>query len=496
VRSNSRTRKPKLLLTLGAAVAITAFAAVQALSASAPPAPVIDSGPSDPTSLTTATFTFHDSQSGVTFQCKLDGAAYAACASPKSYSGLAKATHTFSVKAVNSTGGTSGETKFTWTISKPPPPAITGAPADGTTATTATFGFTDGQPGVTFQCRLDGAAYAACSSPKSYPGPIAAGGHDFRVRALDSASVASDETKYHWEVAKPPKPDLSGRPDDNTFHTTATFVFADADTDPGVTFQCRLDGSAWTACASPKTYAGPLGAGGHDFDVRLLNAAGDPSDNAHDHWSIVQPPKPAITSGPSDPTGQTSATFTFTDSDTDPGVGFQCKLDGAQFAACSSPKTYPGPLSLGNHSFKVRLLNAAGDASDQASYGWKIVASSAQPFTITGSATGLLYPGGTATPINLTFANPNSSPITVSGPTVTVAITSTSSGSCPVSGNFVVTQYSGPDVAVPASGSRALSGAGVPQSQWPKIAMNETGANQDACKLATLNLSYSGTANG
>jgi len=82
----------------------------------APPAPTITQKPTNPTTATTATFQFTDSESGVTFQCKLDGGAYSPCTSPKTYTGLSVATHTFSVVAVDSANNTSAPASYTWTV--------------------------------------------------------------------------------------------------------------------------------------------------------------------------------------------------------------------------------------------------------------------------------------------------------------------------------------------------------------------------------------------
>ena len=68
-----------------------------------PPDTTIDSGPSGTITGTTATFEF-SSEPGTHFQCRLDNAAFAACASPRTYSGLAAGTHTFRVRAIDGAG--------------------------------------------------------------------------------------------------------------------------------------------------------------------------------------------------------------------------------------------------------------------------------------------------------------------------------------------------------------------------------------------------------
>ena len=70
--------------------------------------------PANPTTSRRATFQFVSSEEGSTFRCSLDGAAYAACSSPKVYTGLSYATHTFRVRATDAAGNVDA-TAATWT---------------------------------------------------------------------------------------------------------------------------------------------------------------------------------------------------------------------------------------------------------------------------------------------------------------------------------------------------------------------------------------------
>jgi hypothetical protein len=79
---------------------------------------------------TSATFEFTSTESGSTFACSLDGAAYQSCTSPKSYSGLGATAHTLSVRATDPAGNTDPTPATqTWTISPPPTASRTFAPA-------------------------------------------------------------------------------------------------------------------------------------------------------------------------------------------------------------------------------------------------------------------------------------------------------------------------------------------------------------------------------
>jgi hypothetical protein len=70
-----------------------------------------------------------------------------------------------------------------------------------------------------------------------------------------------------------------------------------------------------------------------------------------------KPPVTTITSGPSGTMSSTSATFEFS---ADEPASFECMLDAAPFASCSSPKTYTG-LGTGSHVFWVRATDANGN---------------------------------------------------------------------------------------------------------------------------------------
>ena len=83
-----------------------------------------------------------------------------------------------------------------------PNTTITSGPSGSVTDTSATFSFSATEP-ATFQCRLDGAAFAPCTSPTSYTN-LTRTAHTFQVVAVDgSLNVDASPAARSWTVLEP-----------------------------------------------------------------------------------------------------------------------------------------------------------------------------------------------------------------------------------------------------------------------------------------------------
>src|SRR5215208_3055185 len=174
------------------------------------PETTIDSAPSGTINVAEATFTFSASETGATFECRLDGAAYSACTSPESYTNLSNGSHTFEVRATDGAGNVDATpASSTFTVEVPPPPQDTTPPEttidsgpSGTVSTSsADFVFSSSEPNSTFECSLDGGAFSACTSPNSYAN-LSDGSHTFQVRATDAAgNTDATPAERTWTVA-------------------------------------------------------------------------------------------------------------------------------------------------------------------------------------------------------------------------------------------------------------------------------------------------------
>jgi hypothetical protein len=335
-----------------------------------PPAPSIDSKPPSLTNQTSATFTFSDSEGGVSFQCRLDAGASAACSSPQSYSNLDAGLHTFYVKAVDAVGNEGNETQYQWTIdtTPPAPPTIDSFPPNPSGSTNATFEFSDSEGGVGFLCQLDGTGFTTCSSPQSYSGLTPNASHTFEVKAVDPAGNSSAVAPFTWTIdtAPPPAPVITSVPPNPSGTTGATFQFSDSES--GVSFQCQLDAGGFSPCSSPQTYSN-LADGSHTFWVKAFDLLDHESTTTSYVWTIdTVHPLVTLTDKPPLLTNQTTASFSF--SSNKPSSSYECKLDNGSFGNCTSPRLYSG-LDDGSHTFSVRAT-ALGNLGPITDYTWTV----------------------------------------------------------------------------------------------------------------------------
>ena len=459
------------------------------IDTTSPPQPSLTSTPANPTTSNAASFSFSDTESGVSFECKLDAGAFAACTSPKAHSALAFGSHTFSVRAKDAAGNVSSPASYTWSV-VPLAPTITAKPANPTNQTAASFSFSTSQSGVAFACKLDGGSFTSCTSPATYMGPLGASSHTFQVKAV-AGSAESSPTAYTWliDLTQPPAPVILSEPTNPSGSASALFDFMDGESP--VTFQCKLDAGAYAACMPPKVYGG-LSNSSHTFSVQAVDPAGNVSTATSRTWTVdtVAPTTPVFTQTPPDPTPSVISTFQWTVSE--PGLTWECSKENGAFQPCGNPHTYSvTATSNGEHQFMVRAVDAAGNRSVAASYKWKVDRTEEAPFTISGSVAGLVI--GQTKSISLTLTNPNTVPIYVTALTVTISPNSTPAG-CASAGNVQLTQptgvSSGTPLTVPASDTIS-----VPAAQLPTIKLvNLPSVNQDVCKNKSFTLTYSGSA--
>jgi hypothetical protein len=250
-----------------------------------------------------------------------------------------------------------------------PETTITAGPNGPTNDPTPTFGFSAGEPGSSFECKLDGGSFAPCNPPETVAS-LPDGNHSFSVRAVDAAGNADpspaersflvDTVAPAASISCPPAPAISttspvrctatsddpGGPNASGI-LVAVYIL---DTDPG-------PGSSYAGFL----YGGPFDISGDGHRGVLLLAVDRAGNVAFDGVTVeidTTAPDTTINSGPSGPTNDPTPTFGFSSSES--GSSFECKVDGGGFAPCNPPETLAS-LPDGNHSFSVRAVDAAGN---------------------------------------------------------------------------------------------------------------------------------------
>ncbi len=164
----------------------------------------IESGPKSMTNKRKAVFTFFSNELNISYECSLDGTAYAPCESATpTFTGLSEGPHTLGVVAKDGAGNRDqSPANWVWTVDTTPPnTTITAGPSGTVSSRKATFKFNASQASSTFLCSLDGARFKSCSSPKTYQ-DLSKGSHTFRTKAKDPAgNLDPTPAERTWRIS-------------------------------------------------------------------------------------------------------------------------------------------------------------------------------------------------------------------------------------------------------------------------------------------------------
>ena len=182
---------------------------------------------------------------------------------------------------------------------------------------------------------MDFAGFPPCTSPKTYNN-LADGEHIFEVRAVGANGLrrrdARDPRVDRRGAARDADHVRAGRHDRGT---TASFSFTANEL--GATFECSLDGAAFSEClnAAPDHRAHGRAAhaprpcsrhrGQRRLDAGRLHLERRP-DSAADHDAR---------------TSRSGVDRASASRPASPGSSFECKVDAGSFEPCTSPRTYP-----------------------------------------------------------------------------------------------------------------------------------------------------------
>jgi hypothetical protein len=283
------------------------------------------------------------------------------------------------------------------------------------------------------------------------------------------------------DTTAPAAPAVSGTTP--TSDTTPIWTWTGDTSDGSGTFRYKLDNNdlssgAIDTTATAFTPGSDLSEGSHTLYVQERNAAGNWSSSGT-FTILVDTTAPTVSIGnaPTDPTGSTEATVSFSGDDgTGSGIaGYECQLDGGAWEACSSPVSYTG-LGDGEHTVTVRATDNAGNSSS-ASHIWTVDSTAPAEPTITVDLT-----TPDRTPVISGTAEP--------GSTITVTLDRDSDGTPDVTyttgtaadGTWHV------DIATASPVSGSLPPDGLPVGDYPFTVTATDAAGNDVTYVDTLTI--------
>ena len=287
------------------------------------------------------------------------------------------------VTAFNSTSPErpTGEASYTLDRAAAPGPTLTaGQSGTGGNASPLSWTWTVAD-GHTTECRLTigtgtPTAWGGCNGSFSVT-PSAQGSYLLEVQHVDDLGNrgSTSSASYLYDSVGPtpptvalvgPSPRQSGSVTWNVTATDDTAVIQCRLISPGVTSTPTTP--AWGTCGTSETRT-VTGDGAHTLEVRLLDAAGNPSEVRSSSVVIddTRPPAPVVSGTDSRGTTRT-LTWSFSHASGSDGTSFRCRLlhDGsgpAEFTACTS--NYSVTVTAdGAYQLVVVSVDAAGNVSD------------------------------------------------------------------------------------------------------------------------------------
>lgn len=273
----------------------------------------------------------------------------------------------------NAYQGSSMSVQFDWTAtnndpdSDPPETTITSAPGALVASGDASFSFAASEAGSTFECSLDGAPFAPCTSPANYSG-LADGGHTFEVRATDPAgNVDASPAQHAWSVdATPPSATLN----DPGAYLRGTVTLTSTTSDAGsgvasVSYQrSPAGGGSWTAIPAAWNTTG-VADGLYDLRAVVTDNAGNSTASAAVTGRRVDNTKPSLASStPADGSTIASAGSLQLVAGEDVAGVVNAMLDGVPApapAVAGSTVTYTTAFADGPHTLAGELEDLAGN---------------------------------------------------------------------------------------------------------------------------------------
>ncbi len=435
-----------LALVAFAGIGIGAYYVAVAQGTRRPPTPKLAASVTNPTTSTSVQFTFSDAQHGVTFRCALDRRHFRSCASGITYRHLHDGDHTFSVVAIAGSVASSAATQ-TWTVDTTGPWVRVYFPRNRHHYTADEWNTACGGGGICGQAFDRNGVASVRVGVRSFARHKYWNGTRFRSRRpvlLDATGTTN------WRSPMPVPPDGYYRVVISTTDTLGNVrFFSDV---------LHFGMSSATNTISVVSGAPQTATAGATFAAPLQAAVTDTSNN----------PVAGVTVTFTAPGSGTSGTF---------AGGVNTAVTDANGIATSA--AFTANNATGSYTVVATRVRSERDRDFCAHQrGRRRLRYQRQPDRIAASRR--------TVPLTLTVHNPDVSPVTIDPNGITVTVTSNKAGCA--SSDFTGSTGPAAPVTIEPGATTTLGGFTVRMINQPY--------NQDACKDASLTLTYTATGGG
>jgi len=314
----------------------------------------ITSGPSVPTNDNTPTFEFSVGGAS-TIECAIAGELGSCSGGDSHTESLSDGSYTFTIRATDSAGNVTTQTRNFTVDTVAPTVSITSGPTGTTNDSTPTFGFSVGGAS-TVECSIAG-ELDSCSGASSHTESLSDGQYTFTVQATDAAGNTSSDTRDFVVDTVDPSVSITSGPSGATSDSSPTFGFS---VGGASTVECSIEGS-FGPCSGATSHTEQLSDGSYTFRVRASDTAGNVSTQTRSFTVDTLAPTVSITSGPTGPTNDSTPTFGFSVSG---ASDVECAIAG-ELDSCSGGNSHTESLSDGSYTFVVQATDAAGNTTSK-----------------------------------------------------------------------------------------------------------------------------------
>lgn len=314
------------------------------------------------------------------FDCRLDGGPWTPCTSPHRLVGLVDAKHVFEVRAVNADGvGDPTPARSEFTVDAPPNTSAYLGRSE-TKDPRAPISIQAFDPPATFECRLDGGAWTACTSTFTPAAPLPDGPHFFEARAIDAAGQRDPTpATVSWTVdtvapagltisspsgtVNTPTPQLSGKAGADGVQTVRLRVYYGTEL-----LEERFEIDAPVSGGAYSVPAFRLDDGTYTLQSRQLDGALNAAVVTSTFTVATAEPDTFFSYKPWSAEAYGTAHFSIYSSHKN--AAFECRLDGAAWAAC--PGSYSLDVDEGTHTLDARAISGGTRDATPVSWTWRV----------------------------------------------------------------------------------------------------------------------------